>query len=145
MEAKGVWKGGFVTELEDGRGHSVIVDLPEDEGGTDAGTSALELAVLSLTGCITTIFALVAAKRRVPFDGLTVTLSATRPPGAPTVRGVRGTVEVRSAAPPEEVGTVVRLTLKTCPVGVLFEQAHIPVSITVRVLPPSPHPPSTDR
>jgi putative redox protein len=137
MQARGTWVGGFATELDDGRGHRLLVDLPSDEGGRDAGTSALELSLLSLTGCVTTIFALVAAKRRVQFSGLTVDLKAVRPVGSPTIRSVHGTVQVQSEAANEDVETVVRLTLKTCPVGVLFEQAHIPVSIEVVVKPPS--------
>ena len=136
MEARGEWVSGHRTRLDDGRGHRVTVDLPEDEGGSDAGTSALELSVLALAGCITTIFGLVAAKRRLPFDGLRVGLTGLRTSGAPTLQAVRGTLEVRSTAPEEEIATVLRLTLKTCPVGVLFERAQIPVAVELRVLRP---------
>jgi len=136
MEARAVWQGGFETRLEDGRGHSVVVDLPVGEGGKNVGPSSLELMVLSLAGCISTIFALVARKRKLSFTGFTVHLTAERPPHAPTVQRVRGTVEVRSSASAEEVGTALRLTLKTCPVGVLLEQAHVPVDIGWTVLSP---------
>ena len=135
MEANGVWKGGFETRLEDGRGHVVIVDLPTDAGGGDAGTSPLELTALSLAGCITTIFAMIAAKRKLAFEGLHVSLSADRPPGAPTIRKVHGTLEVRTEASKADVETVLRLTLKTCPVGVLFERAQIPVEIALSISP----------
>jgi putative redox protein len=135
MEAHGRWNGGFRTDLDDGRGHEVLVDLPDDEGGANAGTSALELAVLSLAGCITTIFALVAQKRRLSFDGLRVDLQAERPTGAPTIQRVHGTVEVRTEAPKEEVETALRLTLRTCPMGVLFQRAHIPVDVAITVVP----------
>ncbi len=138
MDARGVWKGGFETLLEDGRGHTVTVDLPADEGGRNAGTSALELGVLSLAGCITTIFAVVARKRRLPFTGLTVSLAAERPSGAPTIQRVHGRLEVETKASKEEVETVLRLTLKTCPMGVLFEMASIPVDVTVATAPTTP-------
>ncbi|MGA8711224.1 MAG: OsmC family protein [Thermoplasmata archaeon] len=137
MEARGVWKAGFETRLDDGRGHEVTIDLPSDEGGTNVGTSGLELAVLSLAGCINTIFARVAAKRKLRFDALTVSLAADRPAGAPTIQKVRGTLTVQTSASNEEVQTVVRLTLKTCPVGVLFERANIPVEVTLQITPPS--------
>ena len=136
MEARGVWKGGFETELSDGRGHVVTVDLPRSEGGHDWGPSALELGVLSLAGCITTIFCLVAKKRKLSFRRLSVHLTADRPTRAPTVQRVHGTVEVGSDAPKEEVETTLALTLKTCPMGVLFEQAHVPVEVTLSVVPP---------
>jgi putative redox protein len=137
MEAHGTWNGGFATRLDDGRGHGVTVDLPEDEGGHDAGTSALELAVLSLAGCLTTIFALVAAKRRLRYDALRIDLEGIRPDGSPTIQRVAGTVEVRSEAPEDDIATVLRLTLRTCPVGVLFERAQIPVAITLKLIRPT--------
>lgn len=135
MDAHGVWLGGFATRLDDGRGHVVTVDLLSDEGGLDAGTSALELSVLALAGCISTIFAIVARKRRLSYDGFEVSLSAERPPGSPTLQRVLGTVEVRTSASPEEVETALRLTVKTCPVGVIFEQAKIPVEVRCHVVP----------
>lgn len=116
----------------------MTVDLPIDEGGQNAGTSALELGVLSLAGCITTIFGLVAKKRKLLFSGLAISLTAERPRGAPTIERVRGTLEVRTDVAKEDVETVLRLTLKTCPVGVIFERAHIPVDVTVVISPPPP-------
>ena len=140
MEARGVWKGGFETRLDDGRGHGVTIDLPSDEGGSDAGTSSLELLVLSLAGCIITIFGLVAAKRRLTFEGLTVSLTANRPPRSPTIQAVRGRLTVRTEATREEVEAVARLTLRTCPVGVLFERANVPIELSVEITPSPPTP-----
>jgi len=130
MQAIGTWAGGYRTVLEDGRTHSVTVDLPRDEGGDSTGTSALELAVLSLAGCITTIFTLIARRRRLSFSGMSIALEAERPEGAPTITRVRGTFRLRTAASPEEVSTTLRLTVRTCPVGVIFEKAGIPVDVT---------------
>jgi putative redox protein len=138
MKAVGAWKGGFRTQLEDTRGHSVVVDLPEDEEGGDLGTSALELSVLSLAGCITTIFALVAKRRRLRFEDLRVELEAARPRGSPTVGSVDGVLRVVTSAPAEDVETALNITLGTCPVGVLFERAHIPVRVRAVVVAPPP-------
>jgi putative redox protein len=138
MEAHGVWEGGFRTRLDDGRAHTVTVDLPVEEDGTDAGTSSLELMVLSLAGCITTIFGLVAQRRKLKFVDLRVALRAERPKGAPTIERVVGTLEVRTEAAREEVETALGVTLRICPVGVLFERAHVPVQVLARVLAPSP-------
>jgi putative redox protein len=133
MQAIGTWAGGYRTVLEDGRTHTVIVDLPRDEGGESAGTSALELAVLALAGCVTTIFALVARRRRLAFAGMSIALEAERPEGAPTITRVRGTFRLRTEAPPDEVESALRLTLRTCPVGVIFEKAGIPVEVATVV------------
>lgn len=138
MRAIGTWQGGYRSLLEDGRGHEVAIDLSAEEGGADGGTSALELSVLSLAGCITTIFALVAEKRRVGFDALSVELDAERPRGSPTITSVSGSLRVVTSAPPEEVATVLNLTLRTCPVGVLFEHAQIPIRVRPIVAAPRP-------
>ncbi|HYA10781.1 MAG TPA: OsmC family protein [Thermoplasmata archaeon] len=130
MRAIATWAGGFRTVLDDGRTHQLAVDLPREEGGESSGTTALELAVLSLAGCISTIFTLVARRRRLAFEGMTVGLEAERPEGAPTITRVRGTFRLRTKASAEEVATALRLTVKTCPVGVLFEKAGIPLEIT---------------
>jgi len=130
MQAIGRWAGGYRTVLEDGRTHTVTVDLPRDEGGESAGTTALELAVLALAGCVTTIFALIARRRRLSFAGMSIALEAERPDGAPTITRVRGTFRLRTDASLEEVATALRLTVHSCPVGVVFERAGIPVDIT---------------
>jgi len=134
MQAIATWRNGYETLLEDAHAHSVVVDLPVDEGGRSVGPSAIELCVLSLAGCITTIFAVVARKRHLVFQGMTVALEAERPRGAPTITRVRGTLRIRTRAEPAEVEAALRLTMKTCPVGVIFEQAHIPVEITPIVM-----------
>jgi len=130
MQAIATWAGGYRTVLDDGRTHRITVDLPREEGGESAGPSSLELSVLSLAGCISTIFVLVARRRRLAFEAMTVGLEAERDDGAPTISRVRGTFRLRTKASAEEVATALRLTLKTCPVGVLFEKAGIPVEIT---------------
>jgi putative redox protein len=138
MKAVGTWKGGFQTELEDARGHTVTVDLPAEEDGGNLGTSALELSVLSLAGCLTTIFALVAKRRKLPFDAMSVDLDAARPRGARTIVSVEGTFRIVTSAPVEDVRMALDLTLRICPVGVLYEQARIPVRVRPIVLPPEP-------
>jgi len=135
MEVVGEWKGGFETRLDDSRGHPVTIDLPGDEGGKDAGTSALELGMLSLAGCINTIFLLIAQRRHLELSRLTIRLTGERPEGAPTIQRVRGRLEVGTHASAEDVETVLRLTLKTCPMGVIFARAQIPVEVTADVSP----------
>jgi putative redox protein len=136
MKAVGTWQGGYRTLLEDEDGHYVTVDLPVDEGGEDLGPFALELSVLSLAGCITTIFALVAERRRVAFQGMKVELQAERPKGSPTIASVEGVLRVETFVPRDEVDTVLGITLRTCPVGVIFDRAHIPVRVRLEVVAP---------
>jgi uncharacterized OsmC-like protein len=44
-------------ETDNGRGHKVICDLSEAKGGTNAGPTPLELALMALAGCGTIIYA----------------------------------------------------------------------------------------
>ena len=131
MRATATWTGGFRTVLEDDRGHQVVVDLPREEGGTDEGTSALELNILSLAGCISTIFALVARRRHLVYSALRVDLEGFRPKGSRTVGAAKGSLRIRTSGSREEVETVLRLTLRTCPVGLIYDEAGIPVEIEV--------------
>jgi putative redox protein len=142
MKAVGTWQGGYHTVLEDSSGHTVTVDLPEDEGGENVGPYALELSVLSLAGCITTIFALVAKKRRLAFDGMKVELTAERPEGSPTIASVDGVFRLSTSAPRDDAETALRITLRTCPVGVLYERAHIPVRVRLELTAPASSAPS---
>jgi putative redox protein len=118
----------------------VTVDLPREEHGEDGGPSALELSILSLSGCITTIFALVAKRRHLAFEAMTVDLEAHRPAGAPTITSVDGVLRVVTSAPAEEVATTLSITLRTCPLGVLFSQARVPVNVRPIVVSPATRP-----
>jgi putative redox protein len=138
MRAVGTWLGGHQTLLEDESGHSVIVDLPRAEGGEDLGPFALELSVLSLAGCITTIFGLVAKRRRLTFEAMRVELDAVRPKGSPTLASVDGVLRLVTSAPRDEAQTALEITLRTCPVGVLYEKANVPVRVRLDVTPPEP-------
>jgi len=129
MQAFATWAGGYRTTLDDGRTHRLTVDLPRDEGGEGAGPTALELGVLALAGCVSTVFALVARRRRLSFERMTVGLEAEKPEGAATITRVRGTLRLRTKASQEDVATALRLTLRTCPMGVLFHNAGVPVEI----------------
>jgi uncharacterized OsmC-like protein len=106
--------------------HSVVVDLPTDQDGTDTGATALELCVMSLAGCITTIFKKVAGKRNFAYKAFRVELDAEKPKDAVTVTGLKGKMEIVTDVSEKEAETVLRLTLnKACPVGVIFENAGI--------------------
>ena len=135
MEVHGTWNGGFETQLDDDRGHRVTIDLPVDEGGRDVGTSALELGMQSVAGCIITIFCLIAQRRQLSFTRLSLHLTVERSEGAPTVERVQGRLKVGTSASKDDVETALRLTLSTCPMGVLLTRADVPVEVTAEVLP----------
>ena len=61
----------FVIE-SDVRGHKIVIDQPANAGGTDTGVTPLELALVSLAGCIGTIGRIVAMQQRIALRGMDI-------------------------------------------------------------------------
>ena len=123
----------FRIAVDDGRAHSVCVDLPP-EIGTDRGPTALELGVMSFAGCVATIFVLMAKKTRVTLSDLEVNMKAEKPEGAKTVTKVNYDVIVRSVESQDKLERAFELTRANCPVGLLFERAGVEVDYKLMVL-----------
>ena len=136
FRANATWRGGIQNELDDGRGHSYLIDVTPDEGGQDKGTSGFELGLLSLAGCINAVFALVAKRRKLLFDHMRTELVGERPRKAPTYTAVHGVFRVRTSVPKDEVETALALAVRICPIGALFEQAKIPVDVRAVITTP---------
>ena len=133
MKANSILEGEYKSLVDNGRGHTLIVDLPKEEGGSNMGPTALELAGMSLAGCITTIFKLIALKRNFKFDSLKVQLDCEKAMDAVTISKVTGTAELTTHGSESDAQTVLNLTLKTCSVGAFFNKAGIPVYLDLRV------------
>lgn len=140
MQATATWRKGHEFLLEDGRAHSVVVDLPPEDGGASAGTTPLELSLLALAGSLASTFVVVARKRHLDFSGLTVVLEGHAHSSPDSSGGVRGTLRLRSRADRSEVDATLRAAIDLCPVGRIFRDAHLPVNIVV-VVSPATRPP----
>jgi len=133
MKANSILDAGYRSVVDNGRGHSLAVDLPKEEGGNNTGPTALELAAMSLAGCITTIFKMIALKRHLEFSSLRVELDCEKANDATTISKVTGTAEIATRASETEAQTILNLTLKTCSVGAFFKEAGIPVYLDLRI------------
>lgn len=127
------WIENFQSTVDNGRNKSVKMDLPEASGGDDTAPTALEFAAMSLCGCIGTIFALVAKKMRLTFEKLDVILEADKGKDDPTITAVRAEVFVKSSESTEKLQRCLDTTMNTCPVGVIYEKAGIPVDVKLIV------------
>lgn len=67
------WEGRFRLIVDNAREHNVVCDLPSTSGGDDAGPTALELAVMALAGCATTIFLDVCKQSKIQLRNFKVT------------------------------------------------------------------------
>jgi len=117
---------GFQILVDDGRAHSLILDLPKGTG-TDLGPTALALSVMSFAGCIPTIFVLMAQKRRVDIKELEIKMEAEKPENANMIEKIDFNLIVTTDASEKEIDHILRLTKEHCPVGQLFLHADVDI------------------
>jgi uncharacterized OsmC-like protein len=123
---------GFQIILDDGETHSTVVDLPPDLG-TGLGPSSLELCVMSHAGCYITILALVARKMHFLLKGAKVKVEAVKSDETGTVSEETFDISIKTDAPQDRVERLHKLTLETCPVGILFEKAGVKITYKLNV------------
>jgi putative redox protein len=126
MKTKSVLVDGYQSVINNGRNHSIVTDLPTESNGQDIGATALELSVMSLAGCISTIFKKVADKMRLNVSNLEVETDAEK--GQDTISKVKCAVYVTSDAAQEKLEKCLDNTMKTCPVGILYEKAGVEIT-----------------
>jgi uncharacterized OsmC-like protein len=124
---------GFQIILDDGESHSTIVDLAPDLG-TGFGPSALELCVMSHAGCYVTIACLAAKKMRLTLKGLKVKVEAVKSNETGTIGEETFDIEYKIDAPQDRIDRLHKLTLETCPVGILFEKAGVKITYKITVI-----------
>lgn len=117
--------------VDNGRAHSVCLDLPP-ELGTDMGPTALELGVMSFAGCFATIFSLTAKKMRIQLKDLEVELRALKSEETGTVASAKFNITVKSDARKDRIQRIFELTRENCPVGKLFEQAGVKIGYSLK-------------
>jgi putative redox protein len=126
MKTKSVLVDGYQSVINNGRNHSIVTDLPSESNGQDIGATALELSVMSLAGCISTIYKKVADKMRINVSNLEVETEAEK--GQDTISKVKCMVYVSSDATQDKLEKCLDNTMKTCPVGILYEKAGVEVT-----------------
>jgi putative redox protein len=119
--------GSFQSIADNGGHHGMVLDLPEAKEGTDLGPTALELTVMSLAGCISTIWAVVAKNSKVSYNSIVVDIDAEKPDDAPTITSAKATVTVNADDEQNKLERCLQKTMKACPVGQLFEKAGIEI------------------
>ena len=123
---------GFQILLDDNESHSYVVDLAPGVG-TGLGASSLELCVMSHAGCYVTILALVAKKMHLALKGANVKVAAVKSEETGTVSEEAFDITIKTDAPQDRVDRLHKLTLETCPVGILFEKAGVKISYKLNV------------
>ena len=122
---------GFTGTLANSRGHEITCDLPEAAGGANKGAKAFELLSMSLAGCIGTIFVDVARKMRLDIQDVRIEMETK---DGDTIEEVSYKCVVKSTSPEAKLARCLDLTEKTCPVGLVFHKAGIPISHTLEII-----------
>ncbi len=125
MKATCKWTNGTASTVTNHRGHEIVLDLPPAKGGEDTGATAFEVCLMSYAGCVNTIFQLLAAKMRIEFKSLEVEARGAMNNGAATLTDVEVDLRIATEANETKIAKCLEQTLKTCPVGILFDQAGI--------------------
>ncbi len=134
MESKSIWTRQFQSVVDNGRNHSMVIDLPEVKGGNNSGPTALEVCLMGFSGCVGTIFAMVAKKMRVSFDLLEVHVTAEQKNEAPTFTDIHFLLTIKTEDEKSKIEKCLAHTLETCPVGVLFVQAGVKITHEITYL-----------
>lgn len=134
MKSTSHWKSGFESIVDNGRNHTVTVDLPEAKGGNNNGPTALELCVMSFSSCIGTIFSMLAHKMRLEFTELDIILEANQAAGAASITDVYFELCIKTSSTEDQVKKCLDLTVSTCPVGVLFRQAGVKIEYEIEII-----------
>jgi putative redox protein len=117
---------------DNGRGHTVICDLPEAQGGTNTGPTSLELALMSLAGCGVIIYAEVCKNSKIDPGKIEVNVEAEKIPNTPNVTGVTMKVSIASKVRKPLVEAAWRRTEASCPVMVVYKE-QVPVKVEVDI------------
>lgn len=121
--------GDYQSVVDNGRQHGLVLDLPPGQKGDDLGPTALELTGMSLAGCISTIWAKVAENSGVPYRKIEVEMDLSKEKG--TIGASEVVVRVDSDEDAGKLERVLDKTMRTCPVGRLFEQAGVEIDTTL--------------
>ncbi len=123
---------GYEIALDNGRPHCSIADQPT-ETFPGLGPTPLELCVMSHAGCYATIAALTAEKMRLTLKGCDVKVEAVKSPEVGTITEETFDITFKIDAPEDRIQRLHELTLKNCPVGVLFEKAGVKITYNLKI------------
>jgi uncharacterized OsmC-like protein len=117
---------------DNGRGHSVVCDLSEASGGTNAGPTPLELALMALAGCGVIIYADVCKNSKIDPGNINIAVEAEKTHNSPILTGVSMKVNIASKARKALVEAAWRRTEAGCPVLFVYKES-IPVKVDVEI------------
>jgi uncharacterized OsmC-like protein len=124
---------GYELALDNGRSHATIADQPT-ETSPGMGPTPFELCLMSHAGCYATICALTAEKMRLQLKGCGVKLGAVKSHETGTVSEETLDITLKLDAPEDRVQRLHEVTLKNCPIRILFEMAGVKTTYNLKTV-----------
>lgn len=128
---------GMKSDVNAGGGHKLVIDEPQQMGGTDQGADPLATMLGSLAGCETVIANMVA--KEIDFDLQNISFDVK---GTLDMRGLMGTADVKpyfntvtidakveTSESQERVEQLQEITDQRCPVFTTLKAADIDLNV----------------
>jgi len=118
-------KGGLVVENES-RGFKIVIDEPENLGGTDKDMNPVEGLLVSLGSCLVIVGSAFAKGQGIDLQDLWVETEGDFDPDGfllgkegvrPGFEAVRFTIHIKSSSPEEKLGEFIKFMESRCPVS----------------------------
>lgn len=77
--------GDCAFQVEDGRGHTVVIDGPASLGGTDAGMRPMEMFLAALATCSAVDVVMILRQQKQPLRDLSIFVEGERADAVPAV------------------------------------------------------------
>lgn len=123
---------GVKIALDNGRAHALITDQ-SSEINPGLGPTPLELCVMSHAGCYVTVCAKSAQKMRLPLKGCEVKVEAVKAEEVSTIIEETLDITLDIDAPADRIQRLHEVTIKNCPVGVMFEKAGVKIKYNIKI------------
>lgn len=132
-------KGNTATVNVRARNHSIVIDEPVEQGGTDMGMNPVELLLSSVASCLTLTISIYAEAMGTKAENIDVqvdgVLDSAGMKGSrkarPGFKSMKVTIHAKTDAEPDVFQQVIDLALLRCPVedsvskGVPFEEPEV--------------------
>ena len=129
LKSNARWIRGYLTDVDDGRGHKIQMDLPPHQNGEDLAATALEYMVMGYAGCTVTMYKIIANKMRLQIDSIDITVEAEKLGEMETVTNLKSILTVKSNELEGKLRKALEMVKETCPVGRIYDMAQIPSAI----------------
>jgi len=133
LKSNARWVRGYLTEVDDGRGHSVTMDLPLNQNGEDTAATALEYIIMGYAGCTVTMFRIVVDKMRLQVDSVNMQVEAEKLGEMETVTKLFSVFTVVTNESEEKMQKALEKAREMCPVGRIFDMTPIPAEIRLEI------------